>query len=383
VPTGPGDILDLIRHGRATTRGDVLEVTGLSRMTVAQRLDALLGAAMVVEGETGQATGGRRRRSLAFNTSQSRVLAAAVDTTHTRIAVTDLGGSVLADTEIDVTVEAGPSEVLDRISSGMAALLEKQGLVAGDLCGAGLSLPGPVDPESGRPSQPPILPGWDAYPVAEHLQVDLPGVPVLTANDADAAALGEYAAGHASARSLCLVKVATGIGTGIVIDGRSYSGADGGAGDIGHVRVSSGSDALCQCGMQGCLAAVASGRAVARQLTELGFPVSSGREVGELIRAGNTDAARLTQQAGRRIGEVMATVVCLLNPEVVLIGGAMASAPLLAGMRETLYRLALPRATRHLALQLGSLGEDAAVVGLTRLVVDHVFSAEAVNARLR
>jgi len=311
------------------------------------------------------------------------VLAAAVDTTHTRIAVTDLGGTVLADTEIDVTVEAGPSEVLDRISSSMAALLEKQDLLPSDLCGAGLSLPGPVDPESGRPSQPPILPGWDAYPVAEHMQAHLPGVPVLTANDADAAALGEYAAGHASARSLCLVKVATGIGTGIVIDGRSYSGADGGAGDIGHVRVSPSSDALCQCGMQGCLAAVASGRAVARELTELGFPASSGRDVGELIRAGNADAARLTQQAGRRIGEVMATVVCLLNPEVVLIGGAMASAPLLAGMRETLYRLALPRATRHLALQLGSLGEDAAVVGLTRLVVDHVFAAEAVNARLR
>ena len=102
VPNGPGDILELIRHGRATTRGDVLELTGLSRMTVAQRLDALLGAGMVVEGETGEATGGRRRRSLAFNSAQSRVVAAAVDTTHTRIAVTDLGGTVLGDTEIDV-----------------------------------------------------------------------------------------------------------------------------------------------------------------------------------------------------------------------------------------------------------------------------------------
>jgi predicted NBD/HSP70 family sugar kinase len=240
-----------------------------------------------------------------------------------------------------------------------------------------------VDPDSGRPSQPPILPGWDAYPVAEHIQAGLPGVPVLTANDADAAALGEYAVGHAGTRSLCLLKVATGIGTGIVIDGRSYKGADGGAGDIGHVRVSPRSEALCQCGMQGCLAAVASGRAVARELTELGFPTGSGREVGELLRAGNADAARLTQQAGRRIGEVMATVVCLLNPEVVLIGGALASAPLLSGIRETLYRLALPRATRHMALQLGSLGEDAAVVGLTRLVVDHEYSAEAVNAKLR
>jgi predicted NBD/HSP70 family sugar kinase len=352
-------------------------------MTVAQRLDALLAAGMVVEGDTREATGGRRRRSLAFNATQAHVLAAAVDTTHARIAVVDLGGVVVGDTEIAVAVEDGPSEVLDDIAAAMAKLLADQGMAPGDLCGAGLSLPGPVDPDSGRPSQPPILPGWDAYPVAEHLQAGLPGVPVLTANDADAAALGEYAAGHAGTRSLCLVKVATGIGTGIVIDGRSYTGADGGAGDIGHVRVSPRSEALCQCGMVGCLAAVASGRAVARELTELGFPAGSGREVGELLRAGNADAARLTQQAGRWIGEVMATVVCLLNPEVVLIGGALASAPLLAGIRETLYRLALPRATRHMALQLGSLGEDAAVVGLTRLVVDHEFSADAVNAKLR
>src|SRR4051795_12700407 len=113
MSSGPGDVLDLIRHGRATTRGDVLEATGLSRMTVAQRLDALLDAGMIVEGETGEATGGRRRRSLVFNSAQSWVLAAAVDTTHTRIAVTDLRGTVLGDNEIDVPVEAGPSAVLD------------------------------------------------------------------------------------------------------------------------------------------------------------------------------------------------------------------------------------------------------------------------------
>ena len=383
MPTGPGDILDLIRHGRASTRGDVLEATGLSRMTVAQRLDALLGAAMIVEGDTTEATGGRRRRSLAFNTSQSRVLVVAVDTTHTRIAVTDLGGAVLVEDHIAVPVEAGPNEVLDRIAAASAVLIGKHELSPGGLCGVGLSLPGPVDPESGRPSQPPILPGWDGYPVAEHLQAGLPGVPVLVANDADAAAMGEYAVGHTGTSSLCLVKVSTGIGTGIVIDGRSYTGADGGAGDIGHVRVSSSADELCQCGGHGCLAAVASGRAVARQLSALGIPATSGHEVGELLRAGNAHAARLTQDAGRRIGEVMATVVCLLNPEVVLIGGALASGPLLAGIRETLYRLSLPRATRHMALQLGALGDDAAVVGLTRLVVDHEFAPDAVNLKLR
>ena len=383
MPSGPGDVLELIRHGRATTRGDVLEATGLSRMTISQRVDALLAAGMIVEGQTGEATGGRRRRSLAFNTSQSHVLVVAIDTTHTRIAVTDLSGAVLVEDSIDVPVSAGPSEVLDRIVLAVGAVLGKQGLDPDDLCGLGLSLPGPVDPVSGRPSQPPMLPGWDAYPVAEHLQPALPGVPVLTANDADAAAMGEYAAGYTHVESLCLVKVSTGIGTGIVIRGRSYSGFDGGAGDIGHVRVSPRSEARCQCGMQGCLAAVASGRAVAAELRSLGFAATSGREVRALLRAGEPEAARLTQAAGKRIGEVMATMVCLLNPEVVLVGGALASAPLLAGMRETLYRLALPRATRHMALQLGSLGEDAAVAGMTRLVVDQEFSPDTVNARLR
>lgn len=383
MPSGPGDVLDLIRHGRATTRGDVLEATGLSRMTISQRLDALLAAGMIVEGQTSEATGGRRRRSLAFNTSQSHVLVVAIDTTHTRIAVTDLGGAVLVEDSIDVPVSAGPSEVLDRIVLAMGAVLGEQGLDPDDLCGVGLSLPGPVDPVSGRPSQPPMLPGWDAYPVAEHLQPALPGVPVLTANDADAAAMGEYAAGYTHVESLCLVKVSTGIGTGIVIGGRSYSGVDGGAGDIGHVRVSPRSEARCQCGMQGCLAAVASGRAVAAELRSLGFEATSGREVRALLQAGEPEAARLTQAAGKCIGEVMATMVCLLNPEMVLVGGALASAPLLAGMRETLYRLALPRATRHMALQLGSLGEDAAVAGMTRLVVDQEFSPDSVNARLR
>ncbi len=383
MPTGPGDILDLIRHGRASTRGDVLEATGLSRMTVSQRLDALLTAGMIVEGQTSEVTGGRRPRKLAFNTSQAHVLAVAVETTHTRIAVTDLGGAVLVEDSIDVPVSAGPSEVLDRIALAMLAVLGKRGLDADDLCGLGLSLPGPVDPVSGRPSQPPMLPGWDAYPVAEHLQAALPDVPVLTANDADAAAMGEYAAGNTHVSSLCLVKVSTGIGTGIVIGGRSYTGVDGGAGDIGHVRVSPRSDAPCSCGMLGCLAAVASGRAVAAELRSLGFDTASGREVRALLQAGEPEAARLTQAAGRRIGEVLATMVCLLNPELVLVGGALASAPLLAGMRETLYRQALPRATRHMALHMGSLGEDAAVAGMTRLVVDQEFSPATVNARLR
>ena len=381
MPTGPGDVFELIRRARAITRGELLDTTGLSRMTVAQRIDALLGAGLIIEGPTGDATGGRRPRSLSFNASHSLVLTAAVDTTHTRVALTDLSGEILASEDVDVAVESGPSSTLDAIASTTGHLLKETHTELERICGMGVSVPGPVDPETGRPSQPPIMPGWDAYPIADHLQVTLPGVPVLTANDADAAAVGEHAAGFPNARALCLIKVSTGIGTGIVIDGKAYRGADGGAGDIGHVRLHDDVRAVCQCGATGCLAALAGGRAVARQLTELGVPARSGRDVGALLAKGDTQAARVVQDAGRLIGEVMATVVSVLNPEVVVVGGDMASAPLLAGIRETLYRVSLPRATRHLSLQLGSLGENAAVVGLTRLVVDEQFSVAAVNAR--
>jgi predicted NBD/HSP70 family sugar kinase len=382
MPNGPGDVLDLVRRGVASTRADILDATGLSRMTVASRVDTLLHAGLLVEGSPQAGGGGRRPRALQLNVAHAHVLVATVNTTHVRTGVTDLAGRLLADDHIDVALASGPERTLEAIEQSGRGLLTRTGLDVGGLCGVGISVPGPVDPGSGRPSQPPMMPGWDAYPVAEHVAPAFPGVPVLTANDADAAALGEQALGHPEAPALCLVKVDTGIGCGIVIGGQTYRGVDGGAGDIGHVRLADRADAVCQCGSRGCLAAVASGRAVARELTALGVPASSGRDVGRLLAAGNVDAARLTQQAGRRIGEVTATLVSLLNPGVVLIGGALASAPLLAGIRETLYRLALPRATRHLTLQLGSLGDDAAIVGLSRLVVDQEYAAAAINARL-
>ena len=372
MPTGPGEVLDLIRSGRAATRGDVLDVTGLSRMTVAQRIDALLAAGLVVENGTDRATGGRRPMRLEFNSGHSYVLASTVDTRQTRTAITDLAGRVLLEDRIDVAVVDGPERTLKAITASARELLGRAGIATRSVSGFGISVPGPVDPETGRPSQPPIMPGWDAYPIPDHLGEEF-SVPVLVANDADAAALGEHTAGFPHSRALCLVKVSTGIGTGIIIDG---------TGDIGHVRLAHHTDSLCQCGAYGCLAAVASGRAVARELTEIGIPATSGRDVGALLARGDVDAARLTQQAGRTIGEVMATVVCLLNPGVVLVGGALASPPLLSGMQETLYPLSLPRATRHLTRRLATLGEGAALVGLTRLLVDREFSATAGTARL-
>ncbi|MET0932344.1 MAG: ROK family transcriptional regulator [Mycetocola sp.] len=377
---GPGDVLALIREHGKLTRGDVLDLTGLSRMTVSSRIDALLDAGLIVERGTERVTGGRPSRRLEFNSSHATVVTASVETTHTTVALTDLAGRVRAEERVAVAVADGPDVALNAIAERARALL-------GDerdrprVAAIGISVPGPVDPDTGRPSQPPIMPGWDAYPIPEHLG-DALGVPVLVANDADAAALGEQRSAHPDSRSLCFIKVSSGIGTGIVLGGNVYRGTDGGAGDIGHVKIAGYEHLVCHCGANGCLAAVASGGAVARALTALGKSATSGSDVGTYLAAGDTDAARLTQEAGRVIGGVVATVVSLLNPAEVILGGMLASAPLLTGVRETLYPRSLPRATRHLSVGLATLGQHGATVGLAALVVDREFSAAAVDRSL-
>ncbi|PRB18642.1 ROK family transcriptional regulator [Microbacterium sp. MYb62] len=379
--SGPGDVLDLIRERRAFTRGDVLEITGMSRMTVATRIDALLEAGLIIESGTEKVAAGRPSRRLEFNTGHAFVIAANVDTTHTTVALTDLAGRVAAEERIEVAVADGPDVTLNAIADRAKHLLADGRIGREDVAAIALSIPGPVDPDTDRPSQPPIMPGWDAYPIPDHLKAAL-DVPVLVSNDADAAALGEQRVAHPGSRALCFIKVSSGIGTGIVLGGKAYRGTDGGAGDIGHVKIAGHGDLLCQCGARGCLAAAASGRAVARALVDLGKPTASASDVGVYLADGDPDAARLTQAAGRVIGEVVATMVSLLNPSEVVLGGVLASPPLLAGVRETLYPRSLPRATRHLSISQSTLGEKATAVGLAAMVVEREYSASAVNAAL-
>lgn len=379
APAGPGDVLALIRRG-SMTRATIAESTGLSRVTVAQRVDLLVKAGWVREAGTGRSTGGRRPIELVFDDRNSYLLTACVETMHTRLAAVDLSGGMIAEHEIEADIRDGPETVLDRIETEFADLRARVGDDT-ELAGVGIAIPAPVDPHTGRPSEPPMMQGWDAYPITEHLTGSLP-VTVAVENDANAMALGERAVTAPDSASLCLVKVSTGIGSGIVIGGTIYRGSDGGAGDIGHVRLHGYDDALCQCGSRGCLAAVASGRAVARALTAQGVPATSGRDIKALLAAGDVTAVRLTREAGRRIGEVVAALVCVLNPSVLIVSGDLASNPLLSGIRETLYPRSLPRATRNLDIRIGGLGQDAARMGLTKVLVDKAFGVETVNARL-
>ncbi|MFE7272948.1 ROK family protein [Streptomyces sp. NPDC057623] len=388
-PAGAGDLLELVRSGRAVTRGALQQATGLSRATVGQRLDRLFRAGWLREGAGGPVDsplGGRPSITLEFDGEHAVVLAADLDTRHARAAVLSLTGDILAEHSGTLVVEDGPDAVLGELGRWFAELLEKAGRRAGEVGGIGLAVPGPVDIETGRVVQPPIMPGWDGYDIRGRLarafgeQTGVAPVPVLVDNDANLMAYGEQRTGYPQCSAFVLVKVSTGIGAGVVVDGSLYRGIDGGAGDIGHIRV--GADALCRCGSYGCLAAVASGGAVARRLAEAGAPAASGADVRDLLAAGDPGAAALAREAGRQVGDVLVTVVTLLNPGVLMIAGDLAGTPFVTGVRELLYQRALPRSTAHLEVVTSRLGERAGLVGAGALVVEHLYAPERVEERL-
>lgn len=373
-----GHLVHLVRSGRARTRRELQEVTGLSRSALLHRVDLLTGTGYLRASGVHPSTGGRPPAVLEFNTRHRLVLAADLGATHARTALVDLAGRVLAEEYAEIDITAGPAAVLDWLGDRFDRLA---GAADGDVGGIGLGLPGPVDHRTGRLVEPPIMPGWHDFGVREHLR-DRFGVPVLADNDANLMALGEHTAGHPGCPALVLVKVATGIGAGIIVDGAPFRGVDGGAGDIGHIRIPGHDDVPCMCGATGCLAAVASGRAIARQLDDAGFPTRTSREALARLRAGEPLAQHLTRVAGRLIGEVLATVVCLVNPGVLVLSGDFADTHFVTGVRETLYQRALARATRHLDVRTGRLGDRAGIVGAAAMVADALYSPDAIDDRL-
>lgn len=380
LASGPGDILFLLRRFGPHTRGEIQKLTGLSRMTLTSRIASLMEHDLVVEGDCAGPTGGRRATQLVFNKNHGYFAIEAMETTRARTAITDMEGRVVALTESAADISIGPRASLDASAASIENLAQKSDIPMDAIQGIGLSLPGPIDPFTQRPAEPPIMPGWDDFGVAEYMEERL-GKTTVVENDANAMALGAQRLHYPKSRSLVLIKAGTGIGSGFVVGGDLYEGVDGGAGDIGHVRVPGESNRVCRCGSQGCLAALASGWAVASELAELGYEALSGHDVRALLEQGDVNAARLVQEAGRHIGFVGASVVSMFNPDVVVLAGDMASTPLLGGFREVLYSQTLPRATKSLSVVVNDHPEMA-IHGMSQALGDRVFAAQTINTRV-
>jgi predicted NBD/HSP70 family sugar kinase len=379
---GPGAVLRLIREAGELTRGDLIARTGLGRSAVAQRVDALMASDLLKTGEA-PSTGGRPPATLIFNHNSGVVLSADLGATHSRLAVVDLAGTPLAEVRRDIRIADGPETVLDWVEQGFGEVLRKAGRSEPDVRAIGIGVPGPVEFATGRPVSPPIMPGWDDFDIPARLR-ERHDVPVLVDNDVNIMALGEHWTTWQKREDLLYIKVGTGIGCGIVAAGDIYRGAQGAAGDIGHIRVAGHEDVLCECGNVACLEAIASGRAVARDLRDEGFGADNSRDVVALVKAQNTQAVRLVRQAGRLIGEVLAGLVNAFNPSVIVVGGDLAAADeqLFAGLREVVYRRSTALATRHLQIARSSLDDHAGVIGAAVMAIEHVLAPQEVDRRV-
>jgi glucokinase-like ROK family protein len=383
------ELLRLLRDDGPVSRAQLGEAVRLSRSKLAVELDRLTEMGLVEALGLAASRGGRRSAIVGL-ASGLRFLGIDIGATSVDVAVTDARMAVLDQLSEPIDVRHGPDAVLAVVLDLVGKLRSSGNAV--DLHGAGVGVPGPVSFREGVPVAPPIMPGWNQFPVRSVLSQHL-GCPVLVDNDVNIMALGEMHAGLArTVDDLLFVKIGTGVGCGIVVDGRVYRGTSGSAGDIGHIRVDD-EGPVCSCGNVGCLEAHFSGAALARDATEAARSGRSDVLAEQLAAAGVLTAADVAAAAGgadqvavelvrdgaHQLGLLLAGLVSFFNPGMVVLGGEVAAGlghPLLAELRSVVYRRSLPLATGNLPIVLSELGSRAGVIGAARMISDSVLSHE-------
>lgn len=381
-------VLDAVRVSGATTRPEIARLTDLGRNVVTDRAAQLIAAGLLTEGPLGRSTGGRAPRELRFNAAAGVILVAELGATSIEVATADLAGSISNARSEGADVTLGPTHILGRVAELFDELVDSLPVDA-HVWGVGVGLPGPVEFDTGRPISPPIMTGWDGYDVRSFFATRYQA-PVWVDNDVNVMALGELRGGLAAGqRDVVFVKIGTGIGAGLVSRGLLHRGAQGCAGDIGHMAVGE-STVQCRCGQLGCLEALAGGYALGRDGLELARSGQSAVLAGELAAGhevtaqsvvdaalrGDPAARQLVIESARLVGEALARVVNFFNPSLILIGGGVASAGdlYLNQVRLAVLSRSLPLATRSLEILQSPLADRAGLRGAAFMVVDELLS---------
>jgi glucokinase-like ROK family protein len=322
-------------------------------------------------------TGGRRAETLRLSRSLGVLLGAALGATGLEVGVMTPDLELLAHHSEPADVRDGPAVVLSRVRTLMRELLVQCGAKTRDVIAIGIGLPGPVDFEKAQLVNPPLMPAWDGYSIREDLKTDF-SAPVFVDNDVNLMALGELWRMQRGLQNFLVIKVGTGIGCGIVCHGQVYRGANGSAGDVGHICVDP-QGPRCHCGNLGCVEAMAAGPAIARAATEAAQNGQSPllkqmldergvlklQDMAQASREGDAAANAIVQRSGALVGQMLAAVVNFYNPSHIFIGGSIQKiGPLfLAAVRQSVYHRSLALSTRHLDIQYTPLGERAGLIG--------------------
>ena len=377
LSAGEMTLLDRIFWSSGISREALATGTNVSKTRANAAVAGMLEQGLLEA--TGQLvpTGGRRAGTLRLSRGLGVLIGVAMGATGLEVGVLTPDLTLLAHHSEPADVRDGPAVVMSRVRKLIRDLLRKSGLASRDVISIGIGVPGPVDFASGQLVNPPLMPEWDAYSIRDDLRTDH-AAPVFVDNDVNLMALGELWRMQRSLQSFLVIKVGTGIGCGIVCHGEVYRGANGSAGDVGHICVDPAGP-RCHCGNLGCVETMAGGPAIARAATEAAQSGQSQllhrmlkeqgalrlQDVAQASRAGDVAANAIVQRAGALIGQMLASVVNFYNPSHVFIGGGIQRiGPLfLAAVRQSVYHRSLALSTRHLEIQYTPLGERAGLVG--------------------
>lgn len=385
------EIIDLIRKYRELSKADLSNSTTFSRSKITGCIESLLAKKIIISNQSAEYTGGRHSKTYRLNGKLGLVVGVDIGATSIDIAISDFSGILLHRYGEIASVKSGPIIILDRVCSLIEKMLDEHHLDASDLRGIGIGVPGPVDFSIGRLVSPPIMPGWDRYPIIQTVQQWFPAANVVVDNDVNVMALGEtYQGAGKGVDNLIFVKVGTGIGAGILCEGNIYRGTNGCAGDIGHIGVNKFGP-MCHCGNKGCLEAVAAGPAIAERcltaaqagkspillnLYEKNGKILRSEDVGAAAREGDAFAIESIRESGQAIGDVLAGLVNFFNPGMVVIGGGVANLGnlFLSSIRQAVLNRSLPLATKDLQIVFSDIGPDAGVIGAINLAIDYRFT---------
>lgn len=389
-------LVELARTHGEFTKSDLVSYTEFSRTKITGCIDSLLQKEILVTNQSTAYSGGRRSKSFRLNEELGLVAGLQIGAIDFDLGIADFSGRLLSKQTVPAAVKDGPISILGRACSTLEEMLSASGRNADQVLGIGIGVPGPVDFSAGMVVSPPIMPGWDQFPIGDTVQQWFPSASVAIDNDVNVMALGEVSLGAArGVRNLISVKIGTGIGAGIICEGRIYRGSNGCAGDIGHICVDKDGP-VCSCGNRGCLEKIAAGPGLAERALagarqgmspllldryERNGGVLRGEDVGAAAAEGDAFAIEVIRESGRLVGEVLASLVNFYNPEMITIGGGVSQLGdlLLSSIRQAVFSRSLPLATRNLQIVFSGIGAEAGVRGAIKLALDYVLTLEPVG----
>lgn len=393
VDSAEAEVLRVLRRQGHISRSEISTITGWSKAKTSQEIRSLVQKGYLEEIGEGPSQGGRKPHMLQFNNRLGYVAGVDVGATSLDVALADISGQILQRKTESADVRQRPEIVLGRCVELIQELVADQGIRVEQILGIGVGVPGPVDFAHGKLVAPPLMPDWENFHIRDLFKETFSSAFVVVDNDVNIMALGEQRAGDGvGVDHFLFVKIGTGIGAGIVSNGKIHRGRDGCAGDIGHICVDK-QGPICRCGNSGCLEAMAAGPAIVEKATQAARAGNSPllsqllennggflrtEDVNLACREADQAALEIIRSSGKMIGDVLASLVNFFNPSHIFIGGGITNFGnhLLVAIRQAVLRRSLPLATTHLSISFSRIGSIAGITGAVALASDYLFIVE-------